>query len=511
MTDTTEMPIVGVVGAGTMGRGIAQVLAQSGHTVLLHDTSPEAVEAGRAFACGMIARVAEKGQLDAASARAACERVEPATSIEILSRAGIVIEAIVESLSHKRELVSRLDAVLAPGAIIASNTSSLSITAIAAGSAHPRRVAGLHFFNPVPLMKVAEIVRGTDTDESVIARLARLTRGFGHVPIVTQDTPGFVVNHAGRGLYTEGLRIVQEGVADTATVDLLMREAAGFRMGPFELLDLTGLDVSYAVMRAIYDQFWQEPRFRPSPLPERQVQAGRFGRKTGRGFYRYVEGTIQRPPEPPLPPLPPGRAWTLWLDRSSISDTAFLGGVAARLTGLLDDAERPGAGSVCLVAPLGRDATRAALDAGTDPARTLALDPLFGPDARLTLMASPATRADCRDAAWALLAGSGHRVTVIADSPGFVAQRVVSTIVNIACDIAQQRIAAPGDIDRAARLGLGYPAGPLALGDRLGAGRILSILDAMLERTGDPRYRASLWLRRRAELGLSLLTEEPGR
>lgn len=501
--DTT----IAVVGAGAMGRGIVQVLAEAGFSVLMHDASQAAMAAGRDFARGMIDRAAEKGRMDAASAEAAKARIVTQTDIAGLGGADIVIEAIVEDIDAKRGLVARLDAVLAPSAIIASNTSSLSITAIAAGSAHPARVAGLHFFNPVPLMKVAEVIRGVETAENVIGRLVRLTEAFGHAPVVTEDSPGFVVNHAGRGLYTEGLHIVQEGVAAPAAVDLLMREAAGFRMGPFELLDLTGLDVSFAVMRKIYDQFWHEPRFRPTPLPQRQFDAGHFGRKTGRGFYPYPDGRIAYPPEPP-PPLPEPTA-RLWLDRSDISDQAFLARLGDAVGDRRDTGQTPAAGSTCLVAPLGLDATQATLAAGLDPARTLAVDPLAGSGRRLTLMPSPATLASHRDACWSILAASGAPVTVVRDSPGFVVQRMLATIVSIACDIAQQRIAAPHDVDRAVTLGLGYPEGPLALGDRIGATRILAILDALLARTSDPRYRASLWLRRRAELGLSLLAEEP--
>ncbi|WP_137388524.1 3-hydroxyacyl-CoA dehydrogenase [Rhodoligotrophos defluvii] len=499
--------VVGVVGAGTMGRGIAQVLAEAGVQVLLHDASEAAAHAGRGFACDMIERAVQKGRMDASAGKAAKARIVPALSLDRLGQAEIIIEAIVEDLSAKRELIARLDPILDPAAIIASNTSSLSITAIAAGSAHPERVAGLHFFNPVPLMKVVEVIRGVETAEQVIERLIGLVESFGHFPVVTDDSPGFVVNHAGRGLYTEGLRVVQEGVTDPATVDLLMREAAGFRMGPFELLDLTGLDVSYTVMRKIYDQFWQEPRFRPTPLPERQVQAGHFGRKTGRGFYRYRDGAMERPAEI-APPALAGSAARIWLDRSTISDQAFLSALAARLADWHDDGMAPAEESICLVAPIGLDATQAALSAGTDPARTVAVDPLFGPDRRLTLMTSPAMQRAFRDAAWAVLSASGAKVSVVRDSPGFVVQRVVATIINIACDIAQQLIASPGDIDKAVRLGLGYPAGPLSLGDTLGPARILAILDGLLARTGDPRYRASLWLRRRAELGLSLLSSE---
>jgi 3-hydroxybutyryl-CoA dehydrogenase len=499
---------VGVVGAGTMGRGIVQVLAQSGFTVLLHDASGDAVDAAIGFAAEMLDRAASKGKLDAGAAETAKSRMIPAKTLTDLAPADIVIEAIIEDLEIKRELVGKLDAVLAGTAVIASNTSSLSITAIAAGSAHPKRVAGLHFFNPVPLMKVAEVIRAVDTDPAVMDMLVRLVRAFGHAPVVTSDSPGFVVNHAGRGLYTEGLRIVQEGVADTVSVDRILREAAGFRMGPFELLDLTGLDVSYPVMRKIYDQFWQEPRFRPSPLPALQVDAGYFGRKTGRGFYVYENGAIVRPPEPDAPDLNDDGPSRIWLDQSEVSEAAFFDGLRQSLGKTVDADKTPAQDSVCLVAPIGYDATQATLAAGLDPARTLAVDPLLGVTDRLTLMSSPATASACRDGAHALLTGAGYRVTTIRDSPGFVAQRGLATIINIACDIAQQRIASPGDVDLAVTLGLGYPKGPLAWGDELEAGTVLQILDRIFARTGDPRYRASLWLRRRAELGLSLLSEE---
>ena len=340
------------------------------------------------------------------------------------------------------------------------------------------------------------------TAPAVTDALVGLGTRMGHFAAVTKDTPGFLVNHAGRGYGTESLRILGEGVADCADIDRILTGAAGFRMGPFELLDLIGIDISHAVMESLYGQFYQEPRFRPSVLPRQLVSANLLGRKTGRGFYTYADGKPILPAEEPLPeaaPLP------LWISRRNPEG-------AERLARTLDGAERdtgerPGAGSACIVAPLGEDCTTAALAEGLDPARTVAVDTLFGLNGRRTLMTNPVTDLGVRDAVHAAL-GRGGPVTVIRDSPGFVAQRVVAMIVSIGCDIAQQRIASPADIDRAVPLGLGYPHGPLAFGDTLGPRRILAVLEALHAATGDPRYRPSPWLKRRALLNVSLTTPE---
>lgn len=494
----TARDTIGVVGSGTMGRGIAQVFAEAGHKVVLHDANPAALEAAVAFIHGMIDRGAEKGRHTPEGAAAAKARLQPAGDLAAFAPCAVIVEAIIEAVEPKQALFARLAAV-APGAILATNTSSLSVTAIAAGTPDPSRVAGLHFFNPVPLMKLVEVIPGLRTAPDIPDRLAALVEGTGHVPVRAADTPGFLVNHAGRGLYTEGLRIVQEGVAGFADIDAVMREAAGFRMGPFELLDLTGLDVSFPVMRSIYEQFWHEPRFRPSPLPANRVAAGLLGRKTGEGFYAYDGQKILRPTEAPVPdvPLPPVQV-------------AGEGHALAEALGIewLAHRETPADDALILVAPLGEDASTVAATLGLDATRVVAVDTLFGLGGRRTAMTTPVTSTAMRDAAHALLARGGHPVTVIHDSPGFIAQRMAATIVNIACDIAQSRIGTPDDIDRAVTLGLGYPVGPLALGDRLGPSRLLAVLEALQRITGDPRYRPSLWLRRRAMLDISLLTPE---
>ncbi|CAA7623336.1 3-hydroxy-acyl-CoA dehydrogenase [Candidatus Terasakiella magnetica] len=495
--------ILGLIGTGTMGRGIAQIAAASGCSVILVDARPGAAAEARDHVALMLNRLAEKGKLAPDSAKAAIGRLSVAAAMADLAPAHVVVEAIVEDIAVKQALMRELEAIVSDTCLIASNTSSLSVTSIAAACRLPGRVGGFHFFNPVPLMKVVEVIDGVMTEAWVVEALTALARRMGHTPVKAKDTPGFIVNHAGRGYGTEALKLVGEGVSDFADVDRVLRDAAGFRMGPFELLDLTALDVSHPVMESIYDQFYQEPRFRPSPITRQRLTAGLLGRKTKRGFYAYDGDKAVVPPPAPVPAAP---AVAVWIAPDAARDD--LVSLVDGLGGTVETAQRPSAEALCLVAPLGEDCTSAALRHGLDPRRTVAVDTVFGLDSHRTVMTNPVTEARWRDAAHALLASDGKPVTVIHDSPGFLVQRVVAAIVNIGCDIAQQRIATPDDIDRAVTLGLGYPFGPLAWGDKIGAARVLDVLEAMLEMTGDPRYRPSLWLKRRARLGVSLLTAE---
>ncbi len=496
--------VLGIVGAGLMGRGIAQIAAQAGLKVLMHDARADAATEACESVGLTLSALAAKGKLDPAAASAAAARISVADTLRQLAACDIVIEAIVEKLDAKRELFERLEAVVGGDCVLVTNTSSLAVTRIAAACRQPERVAGFHFFSPVPLMKIVEVIDGVLTAPAVGDALMALARRMGHTPVRAKDTPGFIVNHAGRGYLTESLRIVGEGIADFPAVDRILRSAVGFRLGPFELLDLTGLDVSHPVMESIYDQYYQEPRYRPSPIARQRLAAGLLGRKSGRGFYTYVEGKALAPAQPAVPAAEPVPLWIAPCAlpaRDALLARLEAAGVA------LDGGERPAAGSVCIVLPLGEDTTTAALALGLDATRTVAVDPLFL-SAHATLMTTPVTTAKVRDAAWAALAASGLAVDVIHDSPGFVAQRVLAMIVNIACDIAQQRVATAEDIDRAVTLGLGYPKGPLALGDALGAATVLQILDALHAFHRDPRYRPSPWLIRRARLGVSLLTPE---
>jgi 3-hydroxybutyryl-CoA dehydrogenase len=497
---------IGVIGAGTMGRGIVQLFAQAGHRVSCFDAAEGAAQKAVEFARNMIERGVQKGRYTPEQASAMVAAIKPCASLDGLADCELIIEAIVENLEVKRKLFGDLEGVVSEHAILASNTSSLIVAEIAASCRHPERVAGLHFFNPVPLMKVVEIIAAVRTSPGTVAALRVTVEGTGHRAVVAADQPGFLVNHAGRGLYTEGLRILEEQAASPQQIDTLMREAAGFRMGPFELLDLTGLDVSGKVMESIYAQFQQEPRFRPSALVSPRIAAGLHGRKTGAGWYRYENDVKQETPSPPVPAL--RRDLRVWIDLSADERggvIALVGDAGALVVESVDDAD------LIVIQPWGWDATRYCVDHGLDASRTVALDPLPGLSRHRTLMLTSITSPAARDAAHALMAQRGAAVTVINDSPGFVVQRILATIVNIAAEIAQRRIASIEDIEDAVQLGLGYPQGPLSLGDQIGGAKVLSILSHMQSLTGDPRYRPSSWLRRRVALGKSLLEPETPR
>ena len=503
--DTPPPPYrtLGIVGTGAMGRGIAQIAAQAGLTVYLHDLRDGAIEEAREFIGGLWDRGVLKQRLSEADAERFRASLKEAATLADLAGCDIVVEAIVEKLEAKQTLFQQLEEILDAQAVLATNTSSLSVTAIASACREPQRVIGFHFFNPVPLMKIVEVIPGLRTADDVTDRVEALGKAMGHFTARATDTPGFLVNHAGRAFGTEALRILGESVTDHATIDRILVDQGGFRMGPFTLLDLTGLDVSHAVMESIYHQYYEEPRFRPSPLTRQRLTAGLLGRKSGEGFYSYVDGRPEVPDEPPLPDAVPR---PVWIGADADDAQAQLAELVRSAGWTLESGPEPSPDALCLVAPLGEDATACALRLGLPAERCVAVDLLAGLDKRRSLMTTPATLADYRNAAMALLGHDGIPVSAFNDSNGFVLQRVVACIVNVGSDIAQQGVATTDTIDRAVELGLGYPHGPLAMGDHYGSRRILTILDNLLAATGDPRYRASPWLRRRATLGLPLTT-----
>ncbi|SAL05755.1 3-hydroxyacyl-CoA dehydrogenase [Caballeronia arationis] len=496
---------IGIVGAGAMGQGIAQIAVVAGLEVRLMDIDTAASARAIAAIGAMLDKLAAKGKLTSEQAQAALRRIQPVDSVGGLADCNLVVEAIVEKLEVKRSLFAQLEEVVRDDAVLVSNTSSLSITAIAAGCRHPERVAGYHFFNPVPLMKVVEVVRGLRSSDATIDWLASLAQQLGHTAVRCRDMPGFIVNHAGRALNTEGLRIVQEGVTDEPTVDAIVREQMGFRMGPFELLDLTGLDVSHAVMESIYRQFYDEPRFRPSPITAIRLAGGMLGRKSGSGFYEYNGGT--RVSEPVSAQERTGwKPAAVWVSSRHPDEAQRVLDLLQTLDVEVETGSAPSHDALIVVTPLGHDATTSATSEALDATRLVAVDTLFGFDRglRRVIMPTPATRTDMLERAQILFAIDGAPVSTIRDSGGFVAQRILTCIVNTACEIAQQRIASPDDIDAAVRLGLGYPLGPLALGDRVGAIRIVAVLKGLVDLYGDPRYRPGVWLSRRAALNLPL-------
>ena len=303
----TAVRRVGVLGAGTMGAGIAQVAAEAGLEVELLDPVSGAHERARDRIGGFLERRVAKGELHAGLAEAAMGRIREAASVADLAAAEFVIEAIPEELDLKRDAFRRLDAAAAPGTILATNTSSLSVGRIAEATTHPERVVGMHFFNPVPLMALVEVIAAPPTDRRVVDATLAFAQQLGKTPVEATDTPGFIVNRVARPFYLEALRILGEGAADAPTIDATMREA-GFRMGPFELIDTIGLDVNLAVSESVWEGFGRNARYLPHDLQRVLVQAGRLGRKAGAGFYDYgADGQRGGPwtglaQEPPIPP-----------------------------------------------------------------------------------------------------------------------------------------------------------------------------------------------------------------
>lgn len=486
---------VAVIGAGAMGAGIAQVAAQAGHPVQLYDNRPGAAAQAITGIARQLDRLVEKGKLDAARRDATLTRLRPAESLEDLADAHLVVEAIVENLAIKRELFAKLEAVCTVDCILASNTSSLSITALAAGLERPQRVIGLHFFNPAPLMALVEVVSGLATDPALVETLLATARQWGKSPVRTRSTPGFIVNRVARPFYAESLRLLQEGAADCASLDAVLREAGGFRMGAFELTDLIGHDVNYAVTCSVFEAYYGDPRFQPSLIQKELVDAGRLGRKTGRGFYDYAEGATR-----PAPNELTSRA----APESVVVEGDL--GVAQPLVQRFKAAgiavtERAGrgvlrVGDAVLALSDGRLASERARQEGL---RNLVLFDLaldYGTATRLAISQAVGTTPEALGQTVALLQGAGLKVTPIADLPGLPVLRTVAMLANEAADAVLHQVASAADVDLALCAGVNYPQGPLAWADMIGLERVLAILENLQRSYGEERYRPSLLLRR---------------
>jgi len=477
-----------------MGQGIAQVAIQNGCRAILLDAAPGAAEAGRKAVLQRLDRLAAKGKADAEAAR---PLLAVAAGYDDFADCDVAIEAVVERLDVKQAVFKALEQAVPPHAILATNTSSLPIGAIAAACRDPGRVAGMHFFNPVPLMRLVEIVRGAATTDATVATLTALGTRLGRMPIEVKDTPGFLVNLGGRALNTEALIILQENVASCATVDAILRDCAGFRMGPFELMDLTGMDVNFPVTEIVWNGYFNDPRLRSTPFHANLFRSGRLGRKTGSGYYTYTDGKPDNQPVDAAEGAPPA-AVVIAAPDPLLQTLCEAAGIA---TLDRDDGRAP-----LLIAPWGEDCTEAAQRLGLDHRRTVAIDPSGNTDVRVTVMTAPGADPAIRNAVAALCRKAGRAVSVIGDSPGFVNQRVCAMVINLGCEIAQMGLATPQAIDTAFRFGLNYPLGPLAMADAWGLERVYRIMTELQRITGDDRYRPSPWLRRRARLGLSALT-----
>ncbi|MGE0724773.1 MAG: 3-hydroxyacyl-CoA dehydrogenase [Alphaproteobacteria bacterium] len=487
---------VGVVGGGTMGAGIVQVALTGGHPVVLHDSQAGAAEKARAGIFGRIDRLAEKGTLTAEAAAGAKARLAIADDLAGMAACGVVVEAVVEDIAVKHAVFTALERHCAPDAILASNTSSIPIARIAQALTHRRRVAGMHFFNPVPVMRLVEIISGPDTDPVVADALAALGKRFGRVPVMVKDAPGFLVNLGGRAFGSEGLAIVHEGVATPEQVDQVMRDCCHFRMGPFELMDLTGIDVNHPVSEIIWQGYYCDPRLRTTPYHRSLREAGRLGRKSGQGHFAYQDGN--RVPGPaPAPAASAPAARVVLLDVSTVAAELLAGAE----TIAHDDGQSP-----LVATPVGEDCTALAARLGVDHRRLVAMDVLCDTSKRVTLMTAPGADPAALAGVAARLAANGRAITAIKDSAGFIQQRMRAMVANLGCEMAQIGVAGPADIDTAMQLGLNYPMGPLAMADSIGIDKVHAIMIALQAATGDDRYRPSQWLRRRAILGLAAAT-----
>jgi 3-hydroxybutyryl-CoA dehydrogenase len=490
---------IAVIGAGAMGQGIAQVAVQGGVRTLLFDARPGGAQAGRDQIIKRIERLVEKGRVSAEEAKAAGDRLGVVDSIAALAPCDAVIEAVFENLEVKAAVFKEVEAVISDDCIIASNTSSIPIASLAQACNKRDRVAGMHFFNPVPLMKLVEVIRASDTSDETVAALTELGKRMTRVPVTVADMPGFLVNMGGRAFSSEALRIAHEGVATPAQIDAIMRDCRHFRMGPFELMDLTGIDVNFPASMIIYNGYIQDPRIKTSPLHEAIYNSGRWGRKTSAGWYDYKDGQMVDPPSPDheTGAAPAPHVSLAELD-DALADFCMGLGIIVRDE---DDGSAP-----ILAAPVGDDATHTALMNDADYRRLVCIDLSCDTSKRVTIMTAPGADPAARDAVAASIAAAGRKVTAIKDSPGFVAQRMCAMIANLGCYMAEVNLATPSDIDLAMKLGLNYPLGPLELAEDMTTENTLEILERLQELTGEDRYRPTLWLRRRALLELPIHT-----
>lgn len=481
---------IGIVGAGVMGIGIAQIAALAGHPVKLLDAREGAAAASIAKLADTLAGLVSKGKLAAESRAAALARLQAVGSVAELAGCALVVEVIVELLEPKRALLRELDALLPPQAVIASNTSSISITALGNGLAHPERLVGMHFFNPVPLMKLVEVVSGLETDPAVARCIEELAHRWGKVPVHAASTPGFIVNRIARPYYAETLALLQERAGTPAQLDACLR-AAGFRMGPCELMDLIGQDTNNLVTRSVWEANFGDRRYQPSLVQQALVDGGRLGRKAGKGFYL---GEPERLPAPAAPERPPAL--------KLFGRGAAVDALALRLPGVSRQAEsdwaglRVGEGAIDLMLTDGRCAVERA--AGhSNPMAVLDWCLPGQPGQALALAYGPHVQGGAQRAALEALATAGYLALPLRDTPGLLVARTLAMLVNEGADAVWQGVCDEAGADTAMKLGVNYPAGPFEWLKLLGVVPVCQLLDRLWEHTRSERYRVSPYLRQR--------------
>ncbi len=506
MPALTPEQVIGVVGAGTMGGGVAQIAAASGHPVRLFDLREDAAGSAISRIDTALARLVVKGRMSQAQRIALTSRIQPCNDVAQLGDCALVIEAVAEELAVKRAVFSDLEQVTGPDAILASNTSSLSITAIAAELKRPERLVGMHFFNPVPLMNLVEVITGLRTDEGVIDSVFATATAWGKHPVRARSTPGFIVNRVARPFYAEALRAIQEQATDVATLDAIMRDCGGFRMGPLELTDLIGQDVNFAVTCAVFNAFYQDPRFTPSLVQQELVLGGLLGRKSGRGFYQYSEQVDPIEPRTAAPAAPPQRITMVGDPRPFQALLDPLAGETIEIRHqdsqkqFLEIDER-----VRLAVTDGRSATQRTADEPGLP--WVVLDLALDLDATPRIAIAAADQASEADTApvIGLLQRLGKAVSVIDDLPGMIVMRTVCMLANEGADAVNQGVCSAAAVDLAMQKGVNYPRGPLAWAQSIGLGSVVQVLDNLAGTYGEDRYRVSPLLRRAVAAGGNLL------
>jgi len=485
---------VAVVGTGTMGQGIAQVALVAGHPVRLYDAVPGRARAAADAIAARLDRLVEKDRLTGAERDAARARLRPAESLADLADSGLVVEAVLERLDVKQQLLRELEDVIDDDCLLATNTSSLSVTAIGGALRNPGRFVGLHFFNPAPLLPLVEVVSGFATDVTSATRAYEMARAWGKTPVACADTPGFIVNRIARPFYAEAFAVYEAQAADPATIDAVLRESGGFRMGAFELTDLIGQDVNESVTRSVWEAFFQDVRFTPSLAQRRLVESGRHGRKSGHGWYDYGDEGERPEPHTAEKVQPPAYVVAEG-DLGPASELLALireAGIQVR-----EDEEDHG---TRLVLPSGGQLALAdgqtAVEFRDVVYFDLALD--YRRATRIALSHSQDTQTQTLAEATGLFQALGKDVSVIGDVPGLIVARTVARVVDLAHDAVAKGVATEEDIDTAMRLGVNYPLGPFEWSRRLGRSWAYDVLDDLHMRDPSGRYAPSLALYRHA-------------